>query len=671
MNSDRQVAAEFLNLRDRANGMMNGLRSLPACYNQWEGYFSQTLNVFSKLWNYQQENRSSLCSEDVYGLQRWEIGELASSIGQLYFHYYLRTSDLSYLQESYVFYSAILSRQYFHGVTTSPAILCKKLRFLSRFLVVCALLNKRRELRNLATLFSQEVTEYMNLGPIPGDNRDWLTSVRELTVFLQADTPIYVKSSNLSKSMDRNLDHPTCRRENWETLQSLKSTFVSKNRSELKLKAAIIVDSHFSGNRIKFSELTVDMLRIILTLEPATINDGRIRSPSPIPKFLLYNPSIFEFFDILGTLQRYQSDTEILFVYLSGDSAEPAIPGNRAKKISSDINSSQALHSLGGIRLVSAAKSDPPPKFRTGPARAHSIKESSSVRNPKGNKTKPPNDKSDTEIPDPETAKKSEILETKHTNGEAPEKEDVKAAPLPKIHENSEGDGTKFSQNEKTESNGSQIPDPNFPNPNLPPVSTPPSQPSSSPSIWSKGDCLHPEDLIPFTRKPLFLVVDSQNSRAFLNLPNKFGVPLLVLCSPSAALSADISQSEDMLTFFLHSPLDAFFKLVSKTSVNRETYETCQTMTTNFFTEFSGILLNGDMPHVFLQFMVDPLLTVLIMRFCFFYATTCLFQDSTPKHLPASSPKIPAHLLLHPTLCNHILDLSRTLDIQRLFKESC
>lgn len=42
---------------------------------------------------------------------------------------------------------------------------------------------------------------------------------------------------------------------------------------------------------------------------------------------------------------------------------------------------------------------------------------------------------------------------------------------------------------------------------------------SSSPaltSIWSQVDCLYPDDLVPFTRKPLFLVIDSQNSSAFL-----------------------------------------------------------------------------------------------------------------------------------------------------------
>lgn len=99
------------------------------------------------------------------------------------------------------------------------------------------------------------------------------------------------------------------------------------------------------------------------------------------------------------------------------------------------------------------------------------------------------------------------------------------------------------------------------------------------------------------------------------------------------------SPSGSIFTFFLHDPLDAFCFLVSKNFIERETYYTCTEIVNRFFAEFSGILFNGDMrmpkyrisinfflAHVFLQFMADPLLCLLIMRFCFFYATVCLLQ---------------------------------------------
>ena len=43
---------------------------------------------------------------------------------------------------------------------------------------------------------------------------------------------------------------------------------------------------------------------------------------------------------------------------------------------------------------------------------------------------------------------------------------------------------------------------------------------------------LHPGDLYPYTRKPLFLIVDSDNSSAFQHFPNLFGQPVVCLLSP-------------------------------------------------------------------------------------------------------------------------------------------
>ena len=43
---------------------------------------------------------------------------------------------------------------------------------------------------------------------------------------------------------------------------------------------------------------------------------------------------------------------------------------------------------------------------------------------------------------------------------------------------------------------------------------------------------LYPGDLMPFVRKPLFLIVDSDNSWVFQSVPQLFGQPLVVLMSP-------------------------------------------------------------------------------------------------------------------------------------------
>ena len=49
----------------------------------------------------------------LFPMPRWQIGEIASKIGQLYYHYYLRTSETNYLNEAFSFYSAIRARSYY------------------------------------------------------------------------------------------------------------------------------------------------------------------------------------------------------------------------------------------------------------------------------------------------------------------------------------------------------------------------------------------------------------------------------------------------------------------------------------------------------------------------------------------------------------------------------
>jgi hypothetical protein len=79
-------------------------------------------------------------------MERWEIGDIASKIGQLYYNYYLRASEIRFLHESYVFYEAIRSRAYFAQSATDPNLAIKQLRYFARFIIICLLLN-RREVR--------------------------------------------------------------------------------------------------------------------------------------------------------------------------------------------------------------------------------------------------------------------------------------------------------------------------------------------------------------------------------------------------------------------------------------------------------------------------------------------------------------------------------------------
>lgn len=106
---DRRIVLEFCHLLEKSKQLFNGLRDLPQygkhCaqevfnppafnhkflasilgHRQWQAYFGRTFDVYTKLWKFQQQHRLVLDSK--YGLKRWQIGEIASKIGQLYYHY--------------------------------------------------------------------------------------------------------------------------------------------------------------------------------------------------------------------------------------------------------------------------------------------------------------------------------------------------------------------------------------------------------------------------------------------------------------------------------------------------------------------------------------------------------------------------------------------------------
>lgn len=71
-------------------------------------------------------------------LKRHHIGEIASKIGQLYYQYYLRTSNTAYLTETYCFYYAIRCRGYYNNAKAEKRwvpllVLCVGLKIFEQF----------------------------------------------------------------------------------------------------------------------------------------------------------------------------------------------------------------------------------------------------------------------------------------------------------------------------------------------------------------------------------------------------------------------------------------------------------------------------------------------------------------------------------------------------------
>lgn len=101
-------------------------RDLPVILSdpgKWEYYFRKSLALYSKLWQtkyddsrvlecVESESKEHAMEKPEYEHSIKQLGEIGSRIAQLYFHYYLRSSQEKYLKESFSFYSLILHRGY-------------------------------------------------------------------------------------------------------------------------------------------------------------------------------------------------------------------------------------------------------------------------------------------------------------------------------------------------------------------------------------------------------------------------------------------------------------------------------------------------------------------------------------------------------------------------------
>ncbi|GLI67679.1 hypothetical protein VaNZ11_011941 [Volvox africanus] len=191
MEKHSQVARQqFQILLERANKRFGKLRELQTRGDHsWpaaQSLFHKTFESFSRLWQFQLNNRSALLET---GLQRAELGSIANKIGQLYYNYYLRSGDTNALLESYTFYDAVHTRQYFAsttGFTPDPAAAAQQMRFYARFVVVCLFLHRREEAMQLLQELQASVSSYMLQYSSP-DVQEWQLVVNEVAAVMEAD----------------------------------------------------------------------------------------------------------------------------------------------------------------------------------------------------------------------------------------------------------------------------------------------------------------------------------------------------------------------------------------------------------------------------------------------------------------------------------------------------
>ncbi|XP_037035469.1 protein SCAI isoform X3 [Bradysia coprophila] len=590
---DRKIVVEFCHLLEKSKQLFNGLsscRDLPQYgHRQWQAYFGRTFDVYTKLWKFQQQHRLILDSN--YGLKRWQIGEIASKIGQLYYHYYLRTSETNYLNEAYQFYAAIRGRGYYSRAIKEdrPDLMVKKLRYYARFIVVCLLLKKMKLVRELVTELDKQIQEYTTTYE-PEDQLEWSLVLEEIKGFikaeaavavLHADTNPIIVSHSHSGSRLSPLTTPPCERSPHMTLS---------------LQEIIIVGS--ACEQAKFSELTMDMFRMLQTLEreptessnpigmggmlpmmnvhdhdsspatrtlpygwgPGSKENGDRRHQRDNPhKYLLYKPSISQLLVFLASGFKELPPGGALLLYVSADGC-----------FSTTQHPEDYGYELGGL--------------------ATSVKR----------------------------------------------------------------DGMENGIANRGKSSG-----------------------------FKEPHCLYPGDLYPFTRRPMFIIIDSDNSFVFQHVPRYFGQPLVVLMSPQDVPTAfqDFQHHGSLFTLFLHSPLTAFCYVCNVGDVPVHHWERCQGLIDKFITEASRLVTRCRMDEIekgigcidssYVQFFGDDFLRTLILRFVFCDVVLRIHRAFRGRHQrPRCEPPLPgAELLEHSSLTHIVLQLATALEVRRHFSE--
>ncbi|GAA0170733.1 hypothetical protein LIER_24931 [Lithospermum erythrorhizon] len=566
----------YWSLVAKADKKLSKIRDLPYYHgNRYDTYFSKVFKVYTKLWKYQQENRQTLVEG---GLKRWEIGDIASRIAQLYFGHYMRTSDSTYLSESYIFYDAILSREYFKdGMFLDVNIAFKQLRFLSRFLTVSLLFNRRDMLHQLLNHFKILLDECKRTFQ-ETDFKEWKLVVQEISKFLKADTAFMnVRPRRYSVVLDLPPD-------------SLPTVFATKRK--LKLTDALLCSYH--PNEIKFSELTLDNFRMLQCLEwepsgsfyqpsggPSSGTStnigqngatGSIRSnytqditdpslPHNPRKAILHRPSVTHFMAVLATICEELPSDGILLIYISASG--------------SSVHDSASAGTSGSSGNIARGSQ-----------------------------------------PHPTSALSSDYDFMEHTNAQR------------KV------DSIEFQH--------------------------------GCLRIGAHGNgglnCIFPCDLAPFTRRPLFLVIDSDHSKAYKGIHgSEKGELIAMLLSPQTSLSlpsveSSRHQSGSPFTSFLTAPLQAFILLIgfSGSDIDMDVYNKAENFLSSSLNEWGSLLAtSNDINPVWSQILNDPILRRLILRFIFCRAVLALYAPSFEKteFLPECVPSLLDSVLPSEDVC--------------------
>lgn len=562
------MSSNFRALVENADRKFARVRDLPAFGRAQSHYFHKVFKAYMKLWNYQQSHRSKLVES---GLNRWEIGEIASRIGQLYFSQYMRTSEARFLLESYVFYEAILKRRYFEEGKRDLSARSKELRFYARFLLVALIVDRREMVLHLGEKL-RALVEDSKSNFRETNFKEWRIVVQEITRFTRADTDLtYVRPLRYCAMLD-----------SYPASQTYLARFHAKKL--FKFRDALLASYH--RNEVKYAEVTLDTYRMMQCLEWE-------------PSDSFYQKRPVETKDN-GFVVDHTLTSGIIDMKLAADMADPSLPPNPRKAVLYRPTVSHLLAVLAMIcdelspecvMLIYLSASG-------GPARENVGQAENAVGSSRTSKSKL-------------LARASQ------------EQKSYKSEPHSNGHKSLTGD---------------------YYNDYL----------WLGPRGGSGSNNLYPGDLIPFTRKPLFLIIDSDTSRAFKVLNGaERGEPVALLLSPlkpslenPSADDTAAALNGSQFTFFLTAPLQAFCQMLGLSNSDREpeVYDEAESILSASFSEWETSLLTSKVLNlVWAQVLPDQFLRRLILRFIFCRSVLTSLsrtEDGDP-YLPQCHPDLP------------------------------
>ncbi|KAE9602854.1 putative protein SCAI [Lupinus albus] len=531
--------------------------------------FQKVFKAYTRLWKFQQENRAKLVQS---GLNRWEIGEIASRIGQLYFSQYMRTSECRFLIEAYVFYEAILSRRYFQGskASSSPkdlGVRSKELRFYARFLLVSLILNRVDMVKHLMNCFVALVDDCRS-NFRETNFKEWKQVVQEIVRFTKVDNGFSVRSMRYCSAIDTHR-------------ASLPYVARFHAKRVLKFQDALLTSYH--RNEVKFAELTLDTYRMIQCLEwEPSVSFLQRHTVKPNEN---------------GDIIDHSGASAIIDLNLAADMTDPTMPPNPRK---ATLYHPTVTHLMAVMATICE------------------------------------------ELP-PDSV----VLVYLSASGKACLNNVSQMENSGSVGSSKYSRRSIFSRTTQEQNSG---------------TSESQSRGKSELSCYDnylwfgpKGDGgsnnLYPGDLIPFTRKPLFLIIDSDNSHAFKVLHGaERGETAALFLSPLKPLFKNPSDvnlhNGSQFTFFLTAPLSAFCQMIGlfPSETDTDVYSEAENILTNAFTEWEIIICSTtSMDIVWAQMISDPFLRRLILRFIFCRSVISFLcpPEESEQYLPLCLPNLP------------------------------